>query len=163
MSVSISRAFALAGLVLATGAVTAHAQEQQRVAPLAPTANTSVAERQAQRAETPWYESFTYSHGPSETMTGLGPSERTAQPAFSLSQRWGVTVDLGSAQASRQQASPIAPANERAVGAFFRFTPRVRVGGEVSVSDPEPAPVAPTAPVNDRPNAGVRLESAFRF
>lgn len=143
---------AFAGAVLVT-AGTAYAQD------------ATPAERNAVRAEVPWYERFTYGQGPTETMTGLGPTDRTAQPAWTLSQRWGVTVDIPTAE--RSQVSRVPSRSETAVGAYFQFTPRVRVGGQVSVRDPENSlsPAAPAAPGQreDEPVAGVRLESAFRF
>lgn len=143
-----SYALALAGVVLVT-AGTAHAQ------------TTTREERAAVRAETPWYERFTLSQGPSEMMTGLGPSERLLQPAWTLTQRWGVTVDVRQADrpdpSLRQQQG-----DEAAVGAYFRFTPRVSVGGRVSVSETEALTTTPGTEAADS-NAGVRLESAFRF
>lgn len=138
---------ALAGAVLVTAGA-AHAQD-----------NTTPAERAAVRAEVPWYEHFTYGQGPVETMTGLGPSDRVAQPAWSLSQRWGVTVDVR--QAERVENPAVQSRDETAVGAYFQFTPRVRVGGQVSLRDNVP-PGTPTQP-GDAQSTGVRLESAFRF
>jgi hypothetical protein len=120
---------------------------------------TSPSERAAVRAETPWYERFTYSNGPSETASGLGPSDRVSQPAFSLTQRWGVTVDMSGAERAASDAR-----GETSVGAFYEFTPGLRVGGQVSLR-----PADPTDPVDNalrpdgEPLAGVRIESAFRF
>jgi hypothetical protein len=147
-----SYALALAGAVLVTAAGAAHAQTV-----------TTREERAAVRAETPWYERFTYGQGPTEVMTGLGPSDRTSQPAWSLSQRWGVTLDVRQAErldpTTRRQA-----ADEAAVGAYFQFTPRVRVGGQVSLRDADTiASPVPAQPDGEEAAAGVRLESAFRF
>ncbi len=136
-------AMAIAGAVLVT-AGPAHAQD------------TTPAERAAVRAEVPWYERFTYGQGPSETMTGLGPSDRISQPAWTLSQRWGVTVDVRQAERSAGPAAPSAT-DQTAVGAYYQFTPRVRVGGRVSLREETPA----ETPAGEA--AGVRLESAFRF
>ncbi len=122
-------------------------------------AASAVAERAAVRAEVPWYERFTYSHGPSETMTGLGPSDRTSQPNWSLSQRWGVTVDVR--QAERLSSDQASNPNESTLGAFYQFTPSVRVGAGVSLRAPE-RPALSNSPVDER-DADVRLESAFRF
>lgn len=146
-----SYALALAGAVLVTAGV-AHAQT-----------STTLEERAAVQAETPWYERFTYGQGPSEMMTGLGPTDRPSQPAWSLSQRWGVTVDVRQAErldpTTRRRA-----ADEAAVGAYFQFTPRVRVGGQVSLRDADAvASPVPAAPGAEEADAGVRLESAFRF
>ncbi len=123
--------------------------------------DTTPQERAAVRAETPWYERFTYSHGPTETMTGIGPSDRVSQPAWSLTRRWGVTVDTSRAERVGRAGRAV-DAPETAVGAFFQFTPSVRVGGQVSVREAEPVPAQPQAE-NDGASSGVRLESAFRF
>ncbi|GAM97296.1 hypothetical protein U91I_00921 [alpha proteobacterium U9-1i] len=55
--------------------------------------------------------------------------------------------------------------DETSVGAFYQFTPAVRVGGQVSVETaPAPGVAAPARRrEEDGPAAGVRLESAFRF
>ncbi|MGE3142678.1 MAG: NtrZ family periplasmic regulatory protein [Hyphomonadaceae bacterium] len=137
---------AVAGAVLVTAGV-AHAQD------------STPAERAAVRAEVPWYEQFTYGQGPAETMTGLGPSDRIAQPAWSLSQHWGVTVDVR--QAERVESPSLQGRDEAAVGAYFQFTPRMRVGGQVSLRD-RPSAAAPGRS-DDSQSTGVRLESAFRF
>lgn len=121
--------------------------------------DTTPQERAAVRAEVPWYERFTYSHGPTETMTGLGPSDRVAQPSWSLSRRWGVTVDTTRAAATQRPDRPAEVADETAVGAFFQFTPSLRVGGEVSLRQAE----AGAQPESQQDESGVRLESAFRF
>lgn len=139
---------ALAGAVVMTAGI-AHAQEA-----------ATPQERAAVRAEVPWYERFTVSHGPTEAMTGLGPADRASQPAWSLSRRWGVTVDVHQAERTQPDAPP-ANGDERTVGAYFQFTPSVRVGGAVSVREADRAPISPSEPVE--PTAGVRIESAFRF
>lgn len=139
-------AWAFVAAVVMTGGV-AHAQD-------------TPAERAAVRAEVPWYERFTFSHGPSENMTGLGPSDRVAQPAWTLSQRWGVTVDVRQAERVQPDVTPALNGAETAVGAYYQFTPSVRVGGQVSLRN---ADVATPAAQQRESGAGVRLESAFRF
>lgn len=140
-------ALAAVGVVFATGNV---AQAQ-----------TTLAERSATAAEVPWYERFTYSAGTAETP----PSWSTINPrdpkAPVASARWGVTVNVGEEERLRTSES-ITPRGEAAVGAFYRFSPRVRVGGQVSVA---PQPVTPGANRREQAEdaAGVKLESAFRF
>jgi hypothetical protein len=115
-------------------------------------------------AERPWYDRFTY------TMTGTDQEkgwttyqDRTALN-IKLNPRWGVTVNVRDADRSRALA-----ADEAAVGAYYRFTPRVRVGGAVSVAG-APRDNQVTAPNRTRSvrdqidgGAGVKLESAFKF
>jgi hypothetical protein len=49
------------------------------------------------------------------------------------------------------------------VGAYYQFTPRLRVGGEVSVEEETPLAPVPNSIDEDETRAGVRIESAFRF
>lgn len=119
------------------------------------------ADRSAVVAEVPWYERFTYSSGVSEP----APSWSTVNPRaesqpVAPAARWGMTLNLGE-QERLSAAEAISPREEAAVGAFFRITPSVRVGGRVSVA-PQPINPGGRRP-EDEPAAGVKLESAFRF
>jgi hypothetical protein len=125
-------------------------------APGVAAAQDTVAERNAMRAEIPWYERFTYNHGPSEQTAAIGQTERNVQ-AWTPGRRWGVTVDLRDAE--RSVTAP-APGEEAAVGAYYQFTPSVRVGGQVSFGQRDPLSPARR---DEEAEAGVRLESAFRF
>ena len=124
-------------------------------------AQSNLAERTATAAEVPWYERFTYSSGVSDA----APSWSTINPrdpkAPVASARWGVTVNVGEEERLRT-AESITPRGESAIGAFYRFSPRLRVGGQVSVA---PQPVTPGLTARDQreESAGVKLESAFRF
>lgn len=150
-------AWVLAGAVLATAGV-AHAQDNS-----APT--SAVADRNAVRAETPWYERFTTTHGVTETLTGSTENDRLPAPSWRLSDRWGVTVDVHQAQRIDRALDPASREDQTAVGAYYQFTPRVRLGGEVSVGVPQDSPALSQANHDDKtePSAGVKLESAFRF
>ncbi|MBC7769322.1 MAG: hypothetical protein H7124_11095 [Phycisphaerales bacterium] len=139
---------------MATAGV-AHAQQ-------APAVTVAPAAEATSRAGVPWYQRFTTSNGVTESITGEGENDRILAPAWTLSQRWGVTVDLREAQ--RIERSPEGSRGDQAsVGAFYQFTPNMRVGGEVSV-ETEERPIA-IAPIDrsDEPRADVRIESAFRF
>ena len=125
-------------------------------------AQSNLAERTATAAEVPWYERFTYSSSVAEA----APSWSTVNPrdpsAPVASARWGVTVNVGEEERLRA-AESITPRGEAAIGAFYRFSPRIRVGGQVSVA---PQPVTPGLTRRDQQredSAGVKLESAFRF
>ncbi len=124
-------------------------------------AQSTLAERTATAAEVPWYERFTYSSGAAEappSWSTINPRDPSAPVA---SARWGFTVNVGEEERLRT-AESITPRGESAVGAFYRFSPRVRVGGQVSVA---PQPVTPGATRREQAEetAGVKLESAFRF
>jgi len=143
-------AWVIAGAVIATGG-TAHAQD--RAAASAVEAQSAV----------PWYQRFTTSSGVTESITGDSENDRLLAPAWTLNQRWGVTVDVREAQ--RLERAPEGGRGDQAsVGAYYQFTPRVRVGGALSVESNE-RPGAPVVPLEDEPEtrAGVRIESAFRF
>lgn len=120
------------------------------------------ADRTAVAAEVPWYERFTYSSGVSEPPPAWSTTNpRAAGAPIAPTARWGMTLNLGE-QERLSRAESISPREEAAVGAFFRVTPSVRVGGRVSVA---PQPVTPGAArrAEEEPSAGVKLESAFRF
>lgn len=142
----------IAGAVLATVG-TAHAQPSVAAPGIS-----------APAGEVPWYQRFTTSNGLTESITGAQENDRALQPAWTLSQRWGVTVDVR--EAARIERDPEGGRGDQtAVGAFYQFTPRMRVGGEVSVETARRpgSAVTPRRPGDDEPAAGVRLESAFRF
>lgn len=146
-----SSAWVLAGAVLATAGI-AHAQEAPSVQ----------AELNATRAAVPWYQRFTTSNGVTESITGVRENDRLLQPAWTLNQHWGVTVDVSEPSSRLERAPETARGAQAAVGAYYQFTPSARVGAEVRVENN----AAATGAVDDRtrePSAGVRVESAFRF
>jgi hypothetical protein len=145
-------AWLLAGAVLATAGL-AHAQE-------APTLAT---EMNASRSAVPWYQRFTTSNGLTETITGERENDRALPQAWTLNQRWGVTVDVQE-PAHVEHGPDGLRGQQTAVGAYYQFTPSARLGAEVRVEDSS-APSAALSTPNQRtePDAGVRIESAFRF
>lgn len=145
--------FVIAGAAVLATAGVAHAQQ----APAAP-----VAESTASRAAVPWYQRFTTSNGVTESITGERENDRVLPPAWSLSQRWGLTLDVREAQ--RIERSPEGGRGDQAsVGAYYQFTPNMRLGGEVSVESGERPLTLTPAERRDEPRADVRIESAFRF
>jgi len=142
--------------VLATAGV-AHAQERPATAPA--TAGTDAASRSA----TPWYQRFTTSNSVTEAVTGDAEADRAISPTWTLNQRWGVTVDVR--EAHRIERLPEGGRGDQtSVGAYYQFTPGVRVGGEVSLEAAErPGAAAIATPEGEEPRADVRIESSFRF
>ncbi|MBX3427987.1 MAG: hypothetical protein KF779_00240 [Hyphomonadaceae bacterium] len=139
--------------MLATAGV---AQAQERVAAPVPAA-------EANQGAVPWYQRFTASNGVTESILGdqNGLTDQLA-PAWTLSQRWGVTVDVREAQRI-ERAPDGGHGNQTSVGAYYRFTPNLSVGGQVNL-ETTPAPgAAPVRRDNEEPRADVRIESAFRF
>lgn len=149
-----SSALVIAGAVLATAGA-AHAQER-----VASGATISSAEA---GAAVPWYERFTTSSGVAESITGQPENDRQPPPRWELSRHWGVTVGVREAQ--RIERLPEGGRGDQtSVGAYYQFTPSLRVGGEVSLeSRDRPGSPAPQERQADEPLAGVRVESAFRF
>ncbi len=147
-------AWVIAGAAVLATAGVAHAQDR-RAPVAAPAANAETS------AAVPWYQRFTTSNGVTENITGQTENDRLSLPEWSLNNRWGVTLDVR--EAERIQRLPEGGrGDETSVGAYYQFTPRMRVGGQLNIQTTEP-PVVATRPNEDEPRADVRLESAFRF
>jgi hypothetical protein len=147
-------AWVIAGAAVMATAGVAHAQQ--------PPHETTASEATAAQAAVPWYQRFTTSSGVTESITGDAENDRILPPAWTLNERWAVTVDVR--EAERIERSPDGGrGNQASVGAYYQFTPNMRVGGEVSVETPRTSAISPAAPQQDEPQADVRIESAFRF
>jgi hypothetical protein len=110
----------------------------------------------------PWYQRFTTTNGVTASIVGETENDPLPQPSVTLSRRWGMTVDVREAQ--RIERSPEGGRGEQtSVGAFYQFTPSLRVGGEFSVESREVPGAAADRDANGEPRADVRIESAFRF
>ncbi|MBL8547204.1 MAG: hypothetical protein JNL81_12135 [Hyphomonadaceae bacterium] len=132
------------------------AQAQERV--VAPVTAAESAD-----AAVPWYQRFTASNGVTESIAGSAEADVTLAPAWTLNQRWGVTVDVREAQRI-ERAPDGGHGDQTSLGAYYQFTPNISLGGQLNV-ETTPAPgAAPVARANeDEPRADVRIESAFRF
>jgi hypothetical protein len=149
--------WAIAGAAVLATAGVAHAQDRPSAPVAAPGATAPTGNA------VPWYQRFTTSGGVTEAITGEGENDRQFAPSWTLSQRWGVTVDVR--EAERVERLPEGSRGDQAsVGAYYQFTPGMRVGGEVSVESGE-RPLNVTRPTGreEEARAGVRIESAFRF
>lgn len=116
-------------------------------------------------AATPsWYDQFTYSSGLSSARAGWSESEASAALDFAPSARWGVTLRMRDGEAAPVLGQP-KQGDETSVRAYYQFTPRLRVGGEVSVAEraTDSGTKASIASPNPTEQAQVKLESAFRF
>ncbi len=132
------------------------AQAQERVAAPVPVAQTA-------DGAVPWYQRFTASNGVTESITGNAGDVAPLAPAWTLNQRWGVTVDVREAQRI-ERAPDGGHGDQTSLGAYYQFTPNISLGGQLNV-ETTPAPgVAPVIRDNqNEPRADVRIESAFRF
>jgi hypothetical protein len=129
---------------------TAHAAETKK-APVAAPASQS-------QAQAPWFQRFTASAGATEgahLAPGQAQTEQTI--TWQANDKWNLTLNLKDADRTK-----VTSRDEAAVGAFYHFTPSIRVGGEVAVADTPNA--AKTTPKDDKDQAAtVKLESAFKF
>jgi hypothetical protein len=91
-------------------------------------------------------------------MTGEDSDSVAISPTWNLNQRWGLTVDVR--EADRVQRLTESRGDQTSVGAFYQFTPNMRVGGAVSVETPRRSN---SVVEESDPRADVRIESAFRF
>ena len=113
---------------------------------------------QAQAADTgsasalPWYERFTVA--PSESYAVWGAAPREFQ--LEAGDRWGVTLGYSEAGRTAQDFS----LDDFSAGAFFEFSERVRVGGELRFTSPEEQIFGEET---ERKTPELRFESAFRF
>jgi hypothetical protein len=146
----------IAGAAVLASAGVAHAQDRAPVAPAAAPGVTATA------SAVPWYQRFTTSRGVTEQITGERENDRMLAPAWTLNQRWGVTLDVREAE-QIERVPGTAAGDQASVGAYYQFTPSMRVGGQLSVETQPTAPIATQTPADEEPSAGVRIESAFRF
>ena len=109
-------------------------------------------------SEAPWFQRFTASAGLGDGVK-TAPNQNNEQMITWAPQtsHWGMTINLRDADRTK-----FAGRDEAAVGAFYHFTPRLRVGGEVSVAG-SPLSMTGSAANDADKSASVKLESAFKF
>jgi len=103
-----------------------------------------------------WFSSFTQFSGADESPIWQLRPERDVSLAWTKGQRWSLNIDLK----QRDDNSPL-PREEMRAGATFRLTPRISVGGELSVGAQELDDT--TAWEQQQLETGIRLQSAFKF
>src|SRR5262245_46690007 len=92
----------------------AHAQQ--------PPHENAASEASAAPAAVPLYQRFTTSNGVTESITGDAENDRILPPAWTLNQRWAVTMDVR--EGERIERSPDGGrGNQTSVGAYYQFTP----------------------------------------
>jgi hypothetical protein len=114
-------------------------------------------------AEKPWYERFTTTHGLSDAQKSWAPAENS-ELKIRAGKSWGVMIDVREADRNRVLEKGDGGA---AFGAFYDFNARFRVGGRLSVRSQDTpgvqAPIGSRSSALDNTDAGVKLESAFKF
>ncbi len=108
------------------------------------------------QAEPEWFQTFSFSSSAlNAPIWGERPSQ-TYNLAWITGDRWSLSLDL----TSRDQDSPL-PREEMLAEAEFRITPRISVGGELTIAAEE---LEDTAQWQEQEiEAGIRLRSAFKF
>ena len=114
---------------------------------------------EASEPEPEWYRQFTIA-APSVRVTD-NPAIQSAPDedvrfAWLEGKRWTFSIDL----TTRPDDSPL-PKEEMSAGATFQITPRISVGGDLSVGANELEHTSPWQ--QEDVEAGIRLRSAFRF
>lgn len=108
------------------------------------------------QAEPEWFQTFNFGSSALNTQIwGERPSQ-TYNLAWITGDRWSLSLDL----TSRDEDSPL-PREEMLAEAEFRITPRISVGGELTIAAEE---LEDTAQWQEQEiEAGIRLRSAFKF
>lgn len=143
-----------ASLVFLFAALALPAAAQEVLATDTQTVETPTLKSRLAKAE--WYRNFT-----ADTSFGKKPvwqAEPTDDQSFRFgaSKRWQVNLDM----LKRPSTSPLA-SEEMKAGATFRVTPRLSVGGELSVGADKLDRKLRWE--NEGLETGVRLKSAFKF
>ena len=108
------------------------------------------------QAEPDWFQKCSFNTADIETPVWQYRPSQTLNLAWIQGTRWSLSLDL----TSRDEESPL-PREEMLAEAEFRITPRISVGGELSIAAEE---LDNTAQWEDQEiEAGIRLRSAFKF
>ena len=111
---------------------------------------------ETEKAQPDWYRQFTLSSPSDTTPIWQGAPSKEVRLAWIKGDRWQLSVDM----TSRPEDSPLAREEMRA-GAEFRITPRISVGGELTLGATELDELQQLQ--NETIETGIRLRSAFKF
>ena len=137
---------------LATLGVTALPAAAEQDVPEMPA--PSIAE--TDRAEPDWFRKFNFTNEEFNTPVWENTPSQTFNLAWIQGDRWRLSLDL----TAREDGAPL-PRDEMMAEAEFRITPRLSVGGELTIGAEE---LNETAAWEDQEiEAGIRLRSAFKF
>jgi hypothetical protein len=140
---------------LTRSAITIAPLARDEIAAAAPIRNrrtASYADDTGSASALPWYERFTVAPAESYAVWGDAPQEFQLEAG----DRWGVTLGYSETTRSPQDLS----LSDFSAGAFFEFSERVRVGGQLRFTSPEEE-IFGEETENKTPE--LRFESAFRF
>ena len=112
---------------------------------------------ETEKAEPDWYRQFTLSSPSDETPIWQTHPSKEVKLAWVKGDKWQLSVDL----TSRPDGSPL-PREEMRAGAEFRITPRISVGGSLSVGSNDIDETLQQFEGKEI-ETGIRLRSAFKF
>lgn len=108
------------------------------------------------QAEPEWFQKFSFNSTQFTSPVWQTEPAQTFNLAWIKGDRWSLSLDL----TSRDADSPL-PREEMLAEAEFRITPRISVGGELTIAAEE---LDDTTQWEDQEiEAGIRLRSAFKF
>lgn len=111
---------------------------------------------ESDQAEPDWFERFNLDTQSIESALWETRPSQTFNLAWIKGDRWSLSLDL----TSRDEGSPL-PREEMLAEAEFRITPRLSLGGELTIGAEE---LDDTGQWDDQEiEAGIRLRSAFKF
>jgi hypothetical protein len=114
----------------------------------------------AAQSAAPWYERFTFgSDDSTNNSTFIPRSEPKVSLLLSPRSRWGFTVATPIAPSPRYPN--VAASVPSSAGAFYQLTPRLRVGGGVTLPTEQFTPGGRVTSSAREP--GVKLESSLKF
>jgi hypothetical protein len=115
-----------------------------------------------QTAQAPWYERFTFGSELREGANAWVPRGESTAAIVDSRNRWGVTFGVN--QEPRAALAPRAgqSAGQASAGAFYQVSPKLRVGGAVTLRD-EQLNAAQRRGQSRTREPGVKIESAVRF
>ena len=108
------------------------------------------------QAEPDWFSKFNFSSEEFNAPIWENTPSRTFNLAWIQGDRWRLSLDL----TSREDGSPL-PKEEMLAEAEFRITPRLSVGGELTIRAEEFDEASTWE--EQEIEAGIRLRSAFKF
>ena len=103
-----------------------------------------------------WYRQFTFGSAADESPIWKSLPDKELAFAWTKGDRWSLNIDL----ARRDEGTPL-PHQEMSAGATFKITPRISVGGKLSVGASRVDDSA--LPEDQQVDTGIRLQSAFKF
>lgn len=103
-----------------------------------------------------WYRQFTFSSAADESPLWKSLPGRSLALAWTKGERWSLNINM----TQRNEGTPV-PLEEMSAGATFKITPRLSIGGQLSVGASRLEDSA--LPEEQQVETGIRLQSAFKF